>query len=132
MRGFLASLGMTTKNCFWSGARFVVWVGFLVWGGFLVWVGFWGLRSGGCGLLGACLGSFQRDWTERKGLRCGVGGFEVFAGLVGLGLIAGGGGGELVLGDGVVALVEEVEHFAGVELCAFAEPVGAVGLGGGG
>ena len=52
--------------------------------------------------------------------------------MVGLGLIASGGGGELVLGDGLVALVEEVEHLAGVELGAFAKPITAVGLRGGG
>ncbi len=50
---------------------------------------------------------------------------------VGLGLVASSGGGELVLLDGFVALVEEVEHLAGVELGAAAEPVGAGGLGGG-
>ena len=33
--------------------------------------------------------------------------------------------------DGFVAIVEEVEHFAGVELGAAAEPVAATGLGGG-
>ena len=62
----------------------------------------------------------------------GEGGFQVFAGLVGLGLVATGGGGELVLGDGFVALMEDIEHLAGVELGAFAEPVRAVGLVGGG
>ncbi len=35
------------------------------------------------------------------------------------------------MGDGLVALVEEVEHFAGVELGTLAKPVAAMGLGGG-
>ncbi len=61
----------------------------------------------------------------------GIGGFEVAAGGVGLGLVSASGAGLLVLLDGFVALVEEVEHLAGVELGTAAEPVAALGLGGG-
>jgi len=60
-----------------------------------------------------------------------VRGFEVAAGVVGLGLVATRGSGALVLFDGLVALVEEVEHLAGGELGAAANPVAALGLGGG-
>ena len=47
-------------------------------------------------------------------------------------MIAARSGGEPVLRDGLVALVKHVEHPAGVELGALAEPVTAVGLVGGG
>ena len=53
---------------------------------------------------------------------------EGVAGGVGLGLVAGGGGGHLVELDGLGAVVEEIEHLGGVELGALAEPVAAVGL----
>ena len=64
-------------------------------------------------------------------LFAGEGGGDVFAGGVGLGLVSAGGGGHPVQADGAAAVVEEVVHFAGVELGSFAEPVGAVGLLGG-
>src|SRR5580765_6766027 len=66
-----------------------------------------------------------------KGSGAGVGSFEVVAGGVGLGLVASAGGRLFVLLDGAVALVEEVEHLAGVELGSAAEPVTALGLRGG-
>src|SRR5258708_30910158 len=69
--------------------------------------------------------------TKKEKLFAGVGGFQVAAGGVGLGLVATSGGGELVLLDGFVAVVEEVEHFARVELSAAADPIAAGGLRGG-
>jgi len=51
---------------------------------------------------------------------------------VGLGLVAAVDAGELVLADGLVTVLEEVEHFAGVELGAAANPITAGRLGGGG
>ena len=48
---------------------------------------------------------------------------------VGLRLVAASGRGELVLLDGFVALVKEVEHLACVELGAAAQPIAAGGLG---
>jgi hypothetical protein len=53
-------------------------------------------------------------------LFAGVGGFQVAVGGVGLRLVATSGRGQLVLLDGFVALVKEVEHLAGVELGATA------------
>lgn len=50
---------------------------------------------------------------------------------VGLGLVSASGAGLLVLLDGFVALVEEVEHLAGVKLGAASEPVATLGLIGG-
>ena len=46
-------------------------------------------------------------------------------------MVSSAGCGQLVVVDGGGAVVEEVEHLAGVELGAAAEPVAAVGLGGG-
>jgi hypothetical protein len=51
---------------------------------------------------------------------------------VGLRLVAAVDAGQLVLFDSFVSVVEEVEHFAGVELGAATDPVAAGGLGGGG
>ena len=62
------------------------------------------------------------------GLFACVGGFEVAAGGVGLGLISAASGSHLVEADGLAAVVEEIEHLARVELGAAAEPIAAVGL----
>ena len=64
-------------------------------------------------------------------LFAGVGSLEVSASGVGLGLVTGGGRGELILLDGFVPLVEEIQHLAGVESGAMADPVAACRLGGG-
>jgi hypothetical protein len=63
-------------------------------------------------------------------LFAGVWGFEIAAGGVGLRLVAAACAGFLVLLDRLVAVVEEIEHTAGVELGAATNPVAAGGLGG--
>jgi hypothetical protein len=88
---------------------------------------FWRKEKSGCESAEA----LKSGLTHVGRLFACVGGLEIAAGGVGLRLVAAACAGFLVLFDRFVAVVEEIEHLAGVELGAAANPVAAGGLSGG-